>query len=133
MAILLNFIARIAKFIIKLSVIVCNLSFHHNTCLVLLLLKKNYTRLCHCLPKDYKITIDKLKQFMHGSFSDYMAELKILPSNELINEAIVGDLISNVTKDQGMSVFCDIMKMLCHDDSSRNFIDTLRNGMYVVK
>ncbi|XP_065900591.1 uncharacterized protein [Dysidea avara] len=103
----------------------------HPSSKVLLLLKKNYTRLCHCLPKDYKITIDKLKQFMHGSFSDYMAELKILPSNELINEAIVGDLISNVTKDQGMSVFCDIMKMLCHDDSSRNFIDTLRNDHLV--
>jgi len=99
--------------------------------LVLPVLRKNYARLCRCLPQDYVITVDKLKQLMAELPDDYLDQLRSLPTTELINEAIVGNVMCAIKEDEDVFAFCDIVENLCNEIASKRVIEALRNGIYV--
>ena len=97
-------------------------------CLVLAVLKKNYTKLCHCLPQDYMMTLNKLKQLLRLP-DDVLSKLSNLPSVNDINEAIIGLLMTVIIK-TGMDAlqFCDAMENIVDIKSSKAHIEILRNG-----
>ena len=92
-------------------------------------LKKNYTRLCHCLPQDYVKTVDKLRQMIPGLPADYLDQLGKYPSTEEINEVLLGNIICPLSEDDHVFEFCETMENLCDDITSMNFIGDIRNGM----
>ena len=98
-------------------------------CLVLSVLKKNYTRLWQCLPQDYVKTVHKLKQLIPGIASNYLDLLRLFPSIEMINETIVGNVICLTMEDGNVFLFCDIMETLCEETAPKNqVIEAFRNG-----
>lgn len=96
--------------------------------LIVEILEKNFTKLCHCLPQDYTRTIDKLKNAAPGISAAYLQYVRMLPS-ELINEVIVRKLISNVKEISDAVKFCIIIRHFIEDASSKNFIEALEDGM----
>ena len=95
--------------------------------LVLAVLKKNYTRLCQCLPQDYMITLNKLKQILTLS-DDVLSELTNLPTVNDINNAIIGLLMTVIIKSNMDALqFCDVMENIV-DSKSKAHIEILRNG-----
>ncbi|XP_065894247.1 uncharacterized protein [Dysidea avara] len=90
-------------------------------------LKKNYTRLCHCLPQDYVKTVDKLRQMIPGLPADYLDQLGKYPSTEEINEVLLGNIICPLSEDDHVFEFCETMENLCDDITSMNFIGDIRN------
>ena len=105
----------------------------HDECLLIVLsvLKKNYTRLCRCLPQDYVKTVDKLRQLIPVLPADYLDLLRTVPSIEGINEVIVGSVMTNIIReDDDVLQYCDIMEMLCCDTASKSRIQIIRKGMY---
>ena len=102
-----------------------------NVILVLAALKRNYIRLCHCLPRDYKKTINKLNQLL--SLSDNCQNhLASLPSADVANQEIITFLISVLRSDTDALSFCDIVEQLVDEKPSKNVIESLRNGTYVI-
>ena len=100
--------------------------------LVLAALKKNYTRLCYCLPRDYKKTINKLNEVF--SLSDSTRNhLVSSPNADVANQELITLLISGLRSDIDALSFCDIVEKLVDDMPSQNVIDSLRNGTYVIK
>jgi len=98
----------------------------------LTVLKKNYTRLCHCLPKDYKKTVNKIREILTLP-DDALNDFTNLPTVDLINEAIIRTLIEGIQADLGSLQFCDIMEALIDSDHSKTAIRTLRNGNLHIK
>ncbi|XP_065914506.1 uncharacterized protein [Dysidea avara] len=92
---------------------------------VLAILKKNYSRLCQCLPQNYMKTATKIKQM--GAPDNFLYQLTTLPSVDVINEAIMSYAISSIKSDSDSLQFCDIVDTLIDSDSSRQFIATLRH------
>ena len=100
------------------------------TYIVLAVIKKYYIRLCRCLPQDYRKTISKVKQLLR--LPDHsMSNLSNFPSVDLINEAIIGSIITTLQSDSAALEFCDTMESLVDNASSRMVIELLRNGNYV--
>ena len=95
--------------------------------LVLAVLKKNYTRLCHCLPQDYMKTIDKLRQRLTPSDNE-LSKLTDLPSADVVNEKVIASLITALQSDMAGLQFCDILEYLIDSESSLTAIEALRNG-----
>ena len=96
--------------------------------LVLAVLKKNYTRLCHCLPQDYMMTLNKLKQLLRLP-DDVISELTNLPTVNDINEAIISLLMTAIIKsDMDALQFCDVMENIVDSKSSKAHIEILING-----
>jgi len=96
---------------------------------VLSILKKNFTRLCQCLPHDYVKTVDKLKPPMPGVPNKYLDWLKTFPSShELSNEAIIGNIMCEIEADDDTFIFCDLMEKLSDESASKNIVEPLRNG-----
>ena len=93
---------------------------------VLAVLKKNYTRLCQCLPQDYMNTVNKIKQLLRLS-DDVLSNLTNLPTADLINENIIVLLMTGIKSDIDALQFCDIMESLMDRKSSTD-IEILRNG-----
>ena len=103
-----------------------------NVCtLVLAVLKKNYARLYYCLPDDYVKTVDKMRQFISGAPENYLDNLRTLPTTELINEAITGQVMRAVREDKDALWFCDVMERFCDSITSKQYIESTRNGMKV--
>ena len=97
--------------------------------LVLNVLKKNYTTLCHCLPQDYMMTLNKLKQLITIPDDDQMmSKLINLPTVDLINETIIGLLMTTIKSDMDALQICDVMENIVDSKSSKAHIETLRNG-----
>ena len=97
-----------------------------NVVLVLAVLKKNYTKLCQCLPQNYMKTIDKLR--LMGVPDDYLNMFTMLPTADRINDAIVGCLMVVINSDELALQFCDTMDELVDSKSSKTHIERLRNG-----
>ena len=96
--------------------------------LVLAVLKKNYIRLCHCLPQDYMMTLNKLKQLVRLP-DDVLSELTNLPTVNDINEAITGLVMTAIIKSHMDALqFCDVMENIADSKSSKACIEILRNG-----
>ena len=102
------------------------MAYIHIYILVLAVLMKNYTRFCRCLPQDYKKTINKAVQLL-GPF-DELNKLTMLPTPDVINEAIVGTIMMGIKSDTAALQFCDIMEHLVDTNSSRMQIQIIRNG-----
>lgn len=60
---------------------------------------------------------------------DYLDQLRSLPTTELINEAIVGNVMCAIKEDSDVFVFCDIVENLCNELASKRVIEALRNGV----
>ena len=93
--------------------------------LVLVVLKKNYAKLCRCLPQDYMTTINKLSKLTaiiggSGALTD-------VPVADFVNERIVASLMTGIQSDLHALPFCDIMEKVV-DDKSMTYIETFRNG-----
>ena len=58
-----------------------------------------------------------------------MSNLSNFPSVDLINEAIIGSIITTLQSESAGLEFCDIMESLVDSASSRMDIEMLRNGM----
>ena len=103
-------------------------AFTSSFAIVLRLLKENYAKLYQCLPEDYVKTVAKLKQMIPRLPDNFVDQLKKLRTTKLINEAILGNVMIAIRADEDAFLFCDIMENLCNDFTSRNFIQSLRNG-----
>ena len=98
-----------------------------NVILVLAVLKKNYTNLCHCLPQDYMKTINTLRVL--GWPDNFLSNFTILPTTDLINDIIVGILMAVIIKSDVQALqFCDVMDDIVDSKSSESHIKILRNG-----
>ena len=96
--------------------------------IVLAVLKKNYTKLCHCLPQDYMKTFSKINKLL-GPSDDLLNPLTVLPTADLINEAIIGTImVMSVRSDRDALQFCDILEKLVDTQSSLIHIRSVRNG-----
>ena len=95
--------------------------------LVLAVLKKNYTRLCHCLPQDYMMTLNKLKQLVKLS-DDFLSKLTDQPTVDLINQKIIASLVISIKSDTDALQLCDIMENIVDNKSSKSHVELLRNG-----
>ena len=100
--------------------------------IVLPVLKKYYTKLCHCLPQDYVKTVDKLKEMLLGLPADYVDKLREYPSTKIINEVLLGSVMCPLSKDDDVFDLCDIMENLCDEITSINVINNLRNSMQLL-
>ena len=101
---------------------------HYFSVSVLTILKKNYTRLCQCLPQDYMKTINKIKQLLRLS-DDVLSNLTNLPTADLINEKIIVLLITVIQSDIEALQICDLLENLI-DSKSSTIIELLRNGKF---
>ena len=98
-----------------------------NVILVLAVLKKNYTNLCHCLPQNYMKTMNKLR--LKEVSDDDISKITSLPTTALINDAIVGILmVATIQLDVQALHFCDVMDDMVDSKSSGLCIKILRNG-----
>ena len=95
---------------------------------VVAVLKKNYARLCCCLPQDYMKTINKLKEFVRTSGD--LSNFANLPTADLINERIIGLLMTAIRSDVEALHFCDVLQSLVDSESSTADVESLRDGNY---
>ena len=94
------------------------------------MLKRNYTRLCHCLPQDYMKTINKLKEILSPP-DEYVQKWIDIAVANLFNETVVGMLMATIETDAYALNFCDIMETLCDNESSRMHIEMFRKGNFI--
>ena len=94
------------------------------------MLKRNYTRLCHCLPQDYMKTINKLKELLSPS-DEYVQKLIDIAAANFFNETVVGMLMTTIKTDAYALNFCDMMEKLCDNESSRMHIEMFRKGNFI--
>ncbi|XP_065894615.1 uncharacterized protein [Dysidea avara] len=94
---------------------------------VLAVLKKNYTRLWHCLPQNYVKTVEEMRKSIRGVPSNYLDDVRVFRSPELINEAITGQLMSGMKDDCDALWLCDIMDDFCDSVTSKQVIANIRN------
>ena len=100
--------------------------------IVLPVLKSYYSKLSGCLPQNYVNTVDKLKQMIPGMQDDFLDLMRMCPSTEAVNEQIIYFVMGIIREDDHVFEFCDIMENLCKDVFSRNLIEALRNGNYII-
>ncbi|XP_065885277.1 uncharacterized protein [Dysidea avara] len=93
---------------------------------VLDILKKNYVKLCECLPQDYMKTIDKMKQLQGVPYDDLQSLRKAM-TPRIANEGILCVLIRQIKSDIDILKFCDCMNQLVDNTASGQSISTLRN------
>ena len=98
---------------------------------VLQVLKRNYTRLCQCLPQNYEKTVDKLKQIMPNTPDNFIDQMRAYPETEIINEVIMSHVIFAIRSDYGVLEFCNAVDKLYDDVASKKFVASLRNGMCI--
>ena len=99
--------------------------------IVLDILKKNYVKLCECLPQDYMKTIDKMKQLQGVPYDDLQSLRKAM-TPRIANEGILCVLIRQIKSDIDILKFCDCMNQLVDNTASGQSISTLRNGMSIL-
>ena len=92
------------------------------------ILKRNFVGLCRCLPKDYMVTLERMKH--KASISDGVAlELAQLPTAEERNGMIIAMMLGPLDSDVEVLGFCDLLEDAVDSDSSMKFIHNLRAGM----
>ena len=94
---------------------------------VISVLKKHCTRLCECLPEDYKSTIGKLQEFVVLS-EEQLQQISKHASSEMINMIIIGLLIEPLQSDVEILRVCDILEGVVTSTTSKSFIQTLKHG-----
>ena len=98
---------------------------------VLGVLKKHCSKLCQCLPEDYMRTLDRIKR--RASVPEgLIQQLTALPTAKQVNHHIIAAMLRPLTNEAGVLGFCDIMESVLEDDQSKAFIESVRNGMFVL-
>ena len=93
-------------------------------------MKLNYTRLSDSLPQDYMRTIQLLMQYLDTP-EEIIRQLTMMPSVELVNENIVGNLMLMVLhSDRDILKFCDIIEEVQGTTKGKEFIQALRNRKF---
>ena len=59
---------------------------------------------------------------------DYTSSFSNFPTIDLINEAIIGSLMSTIVSDIAALQFCDVLENLVESTSAKMDIEALRNG-----
>ncbi|XP_065904723.1 uncharacterized protein [Dysidea avara] len=95
---------------------------------VFAVLRKNFTKLCHCLPQDYKQTIRRLKQRAILR-EEAIPQLEILPTAELVNCHILAGMFVHARMEVHLIMVCDWVKDLVDEDESKAFIDSFKNEL----
>ena len=96
-------------------------------CAGLAVLRRNFTKLCHCLPQDYKKTINRIKRT--AVVPDGMVyQLSKCPTFELANCRILGAMIRPLREEVDLLGICDSVENLVDDDESKRLIIKLRSG-----
>ena len=91
------------------------------------LLKKNYGRLCKCLPEDYSKTLEKLKVIM--SIPDHICQQ--IYNHKDTNNLIIYVLLSKVTSTHTMVKFFSTLESLVDDEALKQVVQNLRQGKLV--
>ena len=95
-------------------------------------LKKHFVGLCHCLPKDPMVTLQRLKY--KELISDRTAlQLAQLPTAEEKNGMIIAVMLGPFNSDVEVLGFCDLLEDVVDSDASKKFIHNLRAGMDFVE
>ena len=94
----------------------------------LAVLRNNFTKLCHCLPDDYKQTISRIRRTATVQ-EGLMYQLALLPTAELANCTILAAMIRPLKREIFLVEFCDSVKRLVDSAESMEFIDNLRKGI----
>ena len=94
----------------------------------LAVLRNNFTKLCHCLPDDYKQTISRIRRTATVQ-EGLMYQLALLPTAELANCTILAAMIRPLKREIFLVGFCDSVKRLVDSAESMEFIDNLRKGI----
>ena len=72
-------------------------------------------------------TISKLR--LLGCPDDMLNEIADLPTTDLVNDAIVGCVLTEIVQSDVQALqLCEVMNDLIDDESSKAYIETLRNG-----
>lgn len=90
-------------------------------------LRKNFTKLCHCLPHNYKITISRIGQTAILP-EGLMPHLAKMPTLEVVNCQILAGMIAPLQTEVHLIGFCDWVKRLVDDGEPKTFIDNLKSG-----
>ena len=90
-------------------------------------LRRNFSQLCHCLPHNYKETVNRLRRTKIIP-DGLMYQLSKLPNFELATCTILAGLIKPLRQEVDLLEFCDTMEDLIDGVESKQFIDKLRNG-----
>ncbi|XP_065885289.1 uncharacterized protein [Dysidea avara] len=111
-----------------------NSKFYHSTFSKILLdpnsrvlevLKKNFAKLCNCLPQDCMKTIDRVKELNVVSH-DALQRLREINDQTTVNEWIMSVLMVYIKSDVDVLIFCDRMDQLVDCTASKLFIDSLK-------
>ena len=96
--------------------------------------KTYYTSLWKCLPKDANKNLVKLHKMKEAGITDTLLNRwRKFPSGELINEVIVGALMSATKSNFDTLMFCGFMEKLMDNIAAKMFINYVREGMYLMQ
>ena len=95
--------------------------------IALAVLRKNFAKLCHCLPQDYKLTVSRIRRFAVVP-PGLMSNLSKLPNIELANCTILAGMLRPLRHEVDMLGFCDSVEQLVDGGDSKKFIEVLRKG-----
>ena len=96
-------------------------------CIGLVVLRKHFTKLCHCLPQDYNKTLCRIEE--NTTVPDGLVpQLEKLPTVELANCHILAAMIVPIQDEVQLVAFCDFVKDLVEGAESKEFVEKLRDG-----
>jgi len=95
---------------------------------VIALLKRNFGRLCNCLPQDYSKSLDKLKVIMN--MPDHICQQ--IHDHQEHNQLIIYVLMSKITS-TSVPTFLNTLEKLVDDEASKCTILTLKQGKEMCK
>ena len=98
---------------------------------VMEILKKYYSTLCHSLPVDYKKCVAVLNEM--GYYSSYIHaltnKLKACSSSLKARQYLLDSLIQFIDCEEGVLDMCDTIDTMVEDDEMKHHIESFRNGM----
>jgi len=93
----------------------------------LAILRKHFTKLCACLPDDYKQTISRIKRTSVVP-EGLVHQLALLPTAKEANCTILAAMIRPLGEEAHLVGFCELVKSLVDSPESKTFIETMKNG-----
>jgi len=93
----------------------------------LVVLRKHFAKLCHCLPQDYNKTVCRIEE--NATVPEGLVpQLEKLPTPELANCHILAAMIVPIQNEVHLVAFCDFIKDLVEGAESKEFVEKLRDG-----
>lgn len=90
-------------------------------------LRKNFNKVCQCLPENYKTTLSRVRRVaaVPDGLESMLADL---PTSELANCHILSGMIRPLRKEIHLVGFCDSVKELVEGDACKTFMENLKRG-----